>query len=586
MTEYMNIKEFESEIDPVIAERGLDYYQSNAVIDIYEEAEGHWMAEVDGSKDYTVKVSLRDDIVENWNCDCPYEHGPICKHVVAVLHYLRNDIEETAYTDLTEDVVAKVVGVPPANSKPRTVRNTVDYILSKLSDRDLRNFVAAQLNTNNALRNDFLIAFAHIDDTVAADVKYHQIIEGIAKKVRGRNGFIDYYHTDELVDPILELVNKAELLVEQGDVKEAFSIVTAVMELTPEIAMEMDDSDGGITNIWESAMEVVYEIIHAASPSFKESLFNYYEEQFSIEKYGNIGMENDFLELLSLLANSKEQEKRFFDIIDQQLKEAKRNERQYEQESLLTTKINYLEERERHDEALAVVYANLALPKFRMKLIKQFIADKRLDEARKLCIDGIAIAEKERYAWATVSSYTKKLLEIAQEKQDIPEVLALAEELFRQQNFEITYFKLLKKHWPVDGWEAKREALIDKVKGPNEAGTLHGANTLAEIFIEEGLGDRLLKLLQLNQGKIRFIDQFAEHVAKDFPKEVVAIYQQAIVKQAEPTGRSVYNETVHYLEKLSKLNGGKQAADNLVKQFRLMYKNRRAMMEILNEHFK
>ena len=46
-----------------------------------------------------------------------------------------------------------------------------------------------------------------------------------------------------------------------------------------------------------------------------------------------------------------------------------------------------------------------------------------------------------------------------------------------------------------------------------------------------------------------------------------------------------YNEAANYLEKMKKIKGGKEKVKALIQYFREQYKNRRAMMEVLNKNF-
>jgi uncharacterized Zn finger protein len=87
----MNLSDFESCIDDSIRARGAVYYENGAVASL-EFTGAKWVAEVSGSDDYTVTVSLSPsgEILES-ACDCPYNAGSICKHQVAVFHALREN---------------------------------------------------------------------------------------------------------------------------------------------------------------------------------------------------------------------------------------------------------------------------------------------------------------------------------------------------------------------------------------------------------------------------------------------------------------------------------------------------------------
>ncbi|MBS1942286.1 MAG: SWIM zinc finger family protein, partial [Bacteroidetes bacterium] len=82
---------FEQEIDERILERGLKYFERGAVEEPEELEPGLYEAVVQGSEDYTVSVRLKGNAVTEYACDCPYD-GPVCKHVVALLFELQQNV--------------------------------------------------------------------------------------------------------------------------------------------------------------------------------------------------------------------------------------------------------------------------------------------------------------------------------------------------------------------------------------------------------------------------------------------------------------------------------------------------------------
>jgi uncharacterized Zn finger protein len=85
----VNIKDFESQIDSKILARGREYYKRGYIASL-EYDDGEWIADVEGSDNYTVTVSLSDNgDIEDTFCDCPYDWGEHCKHQVAVFFELR-----------------------------------------------------------------------------------------------------------------------------------------------------------------------------------------------------------------------------------------------------------------------------------------------------------------------------------------------------------------------------------------------------------------------------------------------------------------------------------------------------------------
>ncbi|MFB6233987.1 MAG: SWIM zinc finger domain-containing protein [Halopenitus sp.] len=85
-------------------DRGEDYYEQGAVLDIAKRGET-LRAEVEGSQyePYQVTVELGDSGVVDTECSCPYDHGGICKHRVAVLlTYLRDPEAVTTHPPVSE----------------------------------------------------------------------------------------------------------------------------------------------------------------------------------------------------------------------------------------------------------------------------------------------------------------------------------------------------------------------------------------------------------------------------------------------------------------------------------------------------
>lgn len=74
-------------MEPQILQRGRDYYDSDLVENL-QKSGSVFTAKVHGSeyRPYHVEITFNEDgDVEKWACDCPYDWGPVCKHIVAAL---------------------------------------------------------------------------------------------------------------------------------------------------------------------------------------------------------------------------------------------------------------------------------------------------------------------------------------------------------------------------------------------------------------------------------------------------------------------------------------------------------------------
>lgn len=84
----MEYNTFTKEVHALILGRGRTYFNEGAVRHLTETPDG-WTAEVVGQETYHVVITGADAPAE-WYCDCPHDHGPVCKHVAAVLFAIRD----------------------------------------------------------------------------------------------------------------------------------------------------------------------------------------------------------------------------------------------------------------------------------------------------------------------------------------------------------------------------------------------------------------------------------------------------------------------------------------------------------------
>lgn len=83
------LSEFEQFVDENILQRGLAYFKSGAITDFSDISNGEYEALVSGTEEYTVRLEVENNTVIAQDCDCPYDMGPICKHIVAVILHVR-----------------------------------------------------------------------------------------------------------------------------------------------------------------------------------------------------------------------------------------------------------------------------------------------------------------------------------------------------------------------------------------------------------------------------------------------------------------------------------------------------------------
>ena len=83
--------QFEQVIDEKILQRGLTYFKKGHVQELEEVSPNTYEAIVEGTENYTVRLTVENNVVTEYSCDCPYDLGPVCKHVAAVIFSLQEE---------------------------------------------------------------------------------------------------------------------------------------------------------------------------------------------------------------------------------------------------------------------------------------------------------------------------------------------------------------------------------------------------------------------------------------------------------------------------------------------------------------
>ncbi|MDR0657289.1 MAG: hypothetical protein LBG22_13330, partial [Treponema sp.] len=78
------------------------------------------------------------------------------------------------------------------------------------------------------------------------------------------------------------------------------------------------------------------------------------------------------------------------------------------------------------------------------------------------------------------------------------------------------------------------------------------------------------------------MERYYTFFAAAFPEKTLALFRKALDQYAaNNTGRTCYEHIVNVFKKMKKIPGGDAAVADMKAQYRIKYKNRRAMMEIL-----
>jgi hypothetical protein len=106
-------------------------------------------------------------------------------------------------------------------------------------------------------------------------------------------------------------------------------------------------------------------------------------------------------------------------------------------------------------------------------------------------------------------------------------------------------------------------------------------SSIANIFIVEKLEERLMLYVE-NHLTIEYLENYYTHFSDSFPQKTLALFRKSIDRYAQDTGRDLYEHIARLFQKMIRIEGGSTLVKEMISRYRTLYKNRRAMMEILN----
>ena len=201
------MKSWKKHFTGTILDRGLDYYDSNAVR-IYDYSPDFIDAQVAGTNIYELRINFKDSDIASMYCNCPYEGN--CKHLAATLYYIDN------HPELLEK------------------REDISDLISSSSHAELAEFLSEELKNNLELSNKFKLF-------------KNQGIDNEFYKNKLKYSFSDSINVLKFIDDDLEMLKDARQIDLVLDLSE--SIVNHAEEIA--LNGEYDRSDEIIVRLYD-----------------------------------------------------------------------------------------------------------------------------------------------------------------------------------------------------------------------------------------------------------------------------------------------------------------------------------------------
>lgn len=579
----ITLDNFRNFVPPKIWSRGVAYFEDGAVVELEEISRGQWRATVEGTEDYHVEISLDGDEVLSWMCDCPYDGGDICKHVVAVVLAVREqrgkDLETASSPANVRD--AAIVG--------KTGLDTDFHDLLKLAkDKDFKNFIVSYASSHDDFKTDFMGYLRSIylypsSGNIDYAEEVVKIFRSALKKHIGHGRSERYYDYDfyidwgELCSKINRLLDDTALLMKLGKAEPAVSVT---LQLFRSLA-GLDDEDifydppAVLSDCCMKAGNLLTEAsVHDSVPAGKKT--GIVEELLKLALAENLSeiydMDGLFLDINSRV-NSPDAS---VELIDRQIRNM---DGSYRQSRYIIAKIDILRDMGKMEEAQKTADEFMHIDEVCRHEVEWLQSLNRLDDALRLVNNAISYAQKESFS-GKVCGWMEVRMHIHECMGDTASVISDCHQIFIRRNGSMEYYHKLKELVPGPDWKRFLEDMLDQIK-PFAFG---GSDVKADIYAEEKEYGRLFGLIETCSMTTR-LDMLMNY-ALGLPSS----YAPALLKQcvtalelyvANNLGRNHYSYMARILRMMQKLDGGKEVVRQLVEKFREQYKRRRAMMEEL-----
>jgi len=553
---------FEQIIDETILKRGLSYFNNGYVVDFEKVSPNLYEATVLGTEEYTVELELRNNIIEEHNCDCPYDMGLVCKHVAAVIFHLQQEF-------LTIDIANPP---KPKKKKTKSAGQQVKELLKVIPQNDLVAFVEETSKKDKKFRSLFLASFGHLSENQSKEF-FQKQINSILRAATGRDGWIGWNELKYVSNALQPFVNNAEKYFENNNFESAVNISTALLEEMTEAFQYADDSNGDIGYFVEFAIGMLDNLTSALLPkTLKTELFEYCVSAFKKRHFAGWDWHLGIINIACELIETDKQLDTVINCLDSVQGE-------YEKERAQSVKLDLLKKFKPEKEVEKYIEEHIYNSDIRRDEIANSIKSKNFERAIELAKDGIKHDEKDKPG--LVIDWYNWLLKIAQTQNDATKIIEYARYLlidgFRQEQ---DYYKILKSKIGKKDWRSFLEEIIKEVETKQKR-TWGYSELVKKIYIKEEWWDRLFELLKQSLS-LQNIEHFEPYLAKDYAPRLVEFYYERLISYVERfVGRNHYKTACRYMRRMKKL-GGSETVKILIEDFRKKYPQRKALMDELS----
>lgn len=569
-----------------IWQRGQDYYSSGAITSIEESQHGEWIAVVEGTDDYTVRIVMDGDEILEWDCDCPYDGGDVCKHVVAVAIAIRN-----MKTDDSEKVPLKkqrsINGAKTAKwSEKVAVINgprenmTFTELLFNASVDDLRLVIMEYSTKNEDIKNCLIEFFRRNTIREEGIVNYVEQVREVFSNAYSVHGHRSRYREPEVAweKICLEMeaiFDEAEDMLGKGNEYEIWMVVRNFFEGIADIADDevIYEYFVEVNDLCNRAGKLLIEALRTGEIDGK-AVLSKLEKLAKNPVYDEDGFYDmdDLISEVKLFVLSPEESLEYIETLI-----ASRGA-SYDLYRYVLQKVELLRRLGRNTEAEDTIDMYICLEAVREMRLEELLKAERFDDALKLADDGIALAGREMFS-GSAGKWLEKKLEIFERLGDVESSIDVCRRLFIVERGSMEYYYRLKKMVAASGFGSFLQDMISKTS----SSTYGGHSVIADIYLEEKAYDSLFSFLaSAESDRLDLLKNYAHRLPSSFSKDLLALFVEELRLYAEQyVGRNHYIYISRIMYDMRKLHGGAEISSALAEEFRHTYRRRPAMLDEL-----
>lgn len=527
------LSHFEDIIPDHILSRGYTYYNEDCIKQ-FRIDEDLVYASVLGTDLYEVEITLDPDHhdVIDATCSCPYDQGPYCKHIAAVMYRLHDEINDHQIDRFK------------AYLETKTKQELIGILLD-LADEDPH--ISIRYGSEKSNSNISSLIDIHLDPFMD-------------------DGFIHYRDARKAIKGFEIALGKAEESLPIDQFRISFEIIKKWLI----VYQEFDDSDGYLSSIKYEALQLLQQA--AEEVDQENEIIGIVKEIIAfISASIDYDFEDTHLELLRSIF-SLIRFKAIKDMLSTIIKSLvdfnhKSTYFKYYQDEVIDLYYLFLNNSDKK-EADEWMHSHLHSHPMRIRAIEQAFERKNYPFIIQICQESLEqnLGYQKEWHHYLVQAYTLN-------KQD---ELAHAHMSHLILLNDSTYYQTYKASFEHSKWASEVIRLLDVLGKQNYIPSIY-----EKIMIDERKYDYLLRYVSEHPHKV--FDLY-HHFQEIYYEEVKSIMKHEILNQFRSgLSKKDYLYRSHYIDTLLKAYGNEETKATIY-EMKMMFKNRKALNEVLDRY--